>query len=1054
MERILLEWFPKGGDDFERMVMRLARLHCPLPNARRHGRGGYGQLGVDIYGTDPSGALWGIQTKKRSPGNKLTAAEVREELEKADAFHPPLSHFVIATTARTDPELQRIEREVNQEHQTQGRYSFALWFLDTLQDMIAEAALAHPELLANDAPNPTSIRQYLARVIESNDRVDSWIPTSKEHKEFRFQPSRALHSVYIDINTTTHATTKGETTDEGEPAQRLLSAVEACVSTPRMLLVGSAGSGKSTFARFVCAQAARAASEQSNRDRADVCPRARIPIHIALPRFVKYVDARAGRAIASIDDYLVEEECVSRKEAEAATNSIRSAEALLVLDAFDEVPSKRHRGALFSCIKSLIAKCPKCRFVITTRPDREVEKICAQWGFDAYCISALSREQRRTYCERRVAGGETGPKLQQRIRSLVAAVEQPEMRGVVETPLLLSMIVARYLVDSHLPASMAEVFDIAIEALLWQWDSGKTDTRSAIVLERAVLDAGVSRSDIELCLAKAAFELHSAEVASNKGIKGLRMSGVTHMIASVHKSEDLNWAKSVVDAIQTRAGLLVKVSADEDPYLAFFHRSLREYMAAKWLASADNGVARVAELVLTTRHWDDVIRMLASILSQVPEKQASVLSLADLLLEGSTSDCSDPWRLVELAAHVMEDACRTTGLSGLMTKQREKRLKALRKALLEAVSGRAVEDVRVRGALARRLAVLGDPRFDKENWSLVRGPNHGFVEVSKGQFQMGTRSRDLRRIVRKYGNLRHIDYAWEAPQRRVCLPTYWIGVFPVTHGQYYEFVRDTDYSDIEADTEAEEPYAWRNGVPRMDLLNDPVVLVRWYDANAYCEWLCEKLKQSQVLDGDVRERLAGGDLTVRLPTEAEWEKAARGRHGREFPWPCRTRRPEANFRGAGIGSTCVVGIFPNGASPYGVQDMSGNVWEWLASEWGPEWAKPKRDGDPDGRVEVDRIMCIRGSGFTSLSRAGLRCAFRARAFAAHRYVNRGFRTVIAAPLACTQRSLADSRNERDGRWIVCPSCGNKNVPESQFAQSMQCGSCKDRIELHGREETD
>ena len=137
-------------------------------------------------------------------------------------------------------------------------------------------------------------------------------------------------------------------------------------------------------------------------------------------------------------------------------------------------------------------------------------------------------------------------------------------------------------------------------------------------------------------------------------------------------------------------------------------------------------------------------------------------------------------------------------------------------------------------------------------------------------------------------------------KREVDLPEFWIDKAPVTNTEYARFV---------AETGQEPPKPWKGKTPPGKIADHPVTDVSWHHATAYAEW-------------------AGG----RLPTEEEWEKAARGTDGREYPWGEWTKG-RCNSKEAGTGGTTPVGQYsPHGDSPYGCVDMAGNVWEWTTSE--------------------------------------------------------------------------------------------------------------------------
>ncbi len=140
------------------------------------------------------------------------------------------------------------------------------------------------------------------------------------------------------------------------------------------------------------------------------------------------------------------------------------------------------------------------------------------------------------------------------------------------------------------------------------------------------------------------------------------------------------------------------------------------------------------------------------------------------------------------------------------------------------------------------------------------------------------------------------------PQHTVELPAYKIDKYPVTNAQYARFVADADYRT---------PLDWPEGRIPPGAEKLPVTMVSWYDASNYCQW-------------------AG----KRLPREAEWEKAARGTDGRRWPWGDHMDASRLNTYYS-IGSATEVTRFPQGASPYGVMDMAGNVSEWTADDFLP-----------------------------------------------------------------------------------------------------------------------
>jgi formylglycine-generating enzyme required for sulfatase activity len=264
------------------------------------------------------------------------------------------------------------------------------------------------------------------------------------------------------------------------------------------------------------------------------------------------------------------------------------------------------------------------------------------------------------------------------------------------------------------------------------------------------------------------------------------------------------------------------------------------------------------------------------------------------------------------------------------------------------------------------LGRIGDPRFRADAWHLPDDALLGFVEVPEGPFKMGS---DKNRDPGAWGD--------ELPQHEVPLPAFYIARWPVTVTQFRAFVEAPDNDGFRPG----DPDCLRGGPTQ------PVVWVSWHEALAYARWLNAKLREWEGTPARLRALLNGENgpvWTVTLPSEAEWEKTARGADGRTYPWGDTPDPNRANYVDTGIGQPSAVGCFPAGASPFGMEELSGNVWEWTRSLWGPDPDKPQfayRYVPDDGREnlaagdEVGRV--VRGGAFVN-SDGFVRAACRGR----------------------------------------------------------------------------
>ncbi len=222
------------------------------------------------------------------------------------------------------------------------------------------------------------------------------------------------------------------------------------------------------------------------------------------------------------------------------------------------------------------------------------------------------------------------------------------------------------------------------------------------------------------------------------------------------------------------------------------------------------------------------------------------------------------------------------------------------------------------------------------------------VYVPEGEFTMGSTDSDA--------------WANESPVREVWSDAYWIDKYEVSNGQYQKCV-NAGKCTKPSSTESFSRSSYYGNAKYDDF---PVIYVTWHQAKAYCEW-------------------AGGSL----PTEAQWEKAARGTDARKYPWG--DESPNSNLVNYGEikGDTTAVGSYPRGASPYGAMDMAGNVWEWVKDRYKDSYDQSQID-NPDGLSDGGSRV-IRGGSWRS-NDGVIRSAYRGD-FPSNSYLSIGFRCV-------------------------------------------------------------
>ncbi|MGH7597191.1 MAG: formylglycine-generating enzyme family protein, partial [bacterium] len=273
------------------------------------------------------------------------------------------------------------------------------------------------------------------------------------------------------------------------------------------------------------------------------------------------------------------------------------------------------------------------------------------------------------------------------------------------------------------------------------------------------------------------------------------------------------------------------------------------------------------------------------------------------------------------------------------------------------------------------LGRLGDPRAGVITLPPV------WVELPGGKFVMGSDDGEDR----------------ERPPHEVEVSPFKISKYPITNAQFEKFMQAGGYDnknwwskegwEYRQKENWEQPRYWND--EENNLPNQPVVGVSWFEAEAFCNWLSAE---------GLGQRAEGKKFIVRLPTEAEWEFAARGKDGRKFPWGKDEPTPEhANYDQSQIGRPTAVGTFRLGATPEGIFDLAGNVWEWCL-DWydGNYYAECKKKGvvkNPRGPQKSD-YRILRGGAWYS-NAIGLRGSGRNYIYPGSWIHSYGFRVCVA-----------------------------------------------------------
>ena len=877
-----------------------------------------------------------------------------------------------------------------------------------------------------------------------------FLPTGAERRV-------ALPDVYVDLDVVAPSREKDGRGDEPLLSGRLMRAeggdrmplLEAIAQPDkgRFVLLGDPGSGKTTFANYVAYALASGVLDQPWRGL--------LPVRLVLRDVAAgCIPADAAQGHASMLWDALRADLARHLGEEPAEALFRHLQArllkdggLVLLDGLDEVPeADSRRRCLLEAIEGLCRVLPKtaCRILVTARPYAYQDPKWHLEGFETLVLAPFSDDQVARFVDRwyeaarPVMGWDAATAQARAARLREALNERPYLADLAVRPLLLTLMATLHASWGQLPEDEADLYEETVKLLISRW-------QRAVEVQgpdgKPVIEPGIAKvlawgeRPLRSALHRLAFEAHERQGAgAQRASDPADISEGDVLGAFAPLLPDSLDPRVLLHYLETRAGLLV---ARAPRTYAFPHRSFQEYLAACHLADRPDSARELRD-----RFWADPDWWRQVLLLGVGRAKqgglGNAVHVVNTLVPVGPEEVAGPegahWQAAYLAGRALADlhfpAPARDALDFEAVFNRVRRWLA---SLMETPDALAIGD---RARAGDVLARLGDPRpgvtvyYPEHAPSAV--PDILWIEVPPGPFVMGSAEND--------------QEVWddERPQHTVELPRFLIARYPITNAQYRPFVEGGGYDEPRYWTA--DGWAWRTGEREADLsavadedfrrryeqwlaqrpaerrdrpfwwedahwglANRPVVGVSWYEALAFSAWLTSQIQAGRPglrvwREGETQGLETQPDhLTARLPSEAEWETAARGTDGRRYPWGDAWAEGRANTEEAGIGQTSVVGLFPGGASPSGALDMAGNVWEWTRSRWGrssilrPDYAYPYEAGDGREALDGPDLRIVRGGSWIGGRRfAG--CACRNRDVPDFFVINFGFRVVVSLAL--------------------------------------------------------
>lgn len=791
------------------------------------------------------------------------------------------------------------------------------------------------------------------------------------HREGRQVVQLDLETVYIPLAAISHLR---------YGANREIELNQVLEQGNRLIITGGPGSGKTTVLQhiawalasaIVTNQPELAATKLGLRIDDKVGKKEKalpLPLFVPLSAYAQdrrnQTDPQQRTLAAFISRYLIERQSGLRLPADFFVRLLDQGRGIiLLLDGLDEVPDEHERAAVRQAIEDLVTGREELRILVTCRTAAYNSRTALGKGFVEVQVQPLSQ----THIERLVHHAYTAiypddaTTRQHKVDELLTGIEglETERRRrlgekaerLIDSPLLIRMLLIVHLSERRMPEHRAELYMRATENILWP--QYLLDEDAATRIGRLVGGSHETHRELVQYLA---FAMHRRGDQQGREIE-------EHTLRAIlgEAPEFKPFLNDFVALTRLRGTLL----EERLGVYRFVHLAFQEFLTARYLAEVTRSVGGIEAIArfleqgpILESWWREPILLVAGYLSLTAPSAARQLLLR---LSGATPALPNyPLQSPDTQIAATELAI-TACLEWLSTET------SLRTKLAMHLVGLLTDanlTILQRSAFGDLLGKFGDPR---PGVGVKAGlPDLAWSEpIQPGVFLMGEQE------------------DWAGRSRFICDligQPYRISRYPITVAQYQTFVAAGGYDVMRYWTEAGWTWRTTNQITGAEIyasafqtLNHPQVGVSWYEAVAFCAWLSDQTGQA-----------------IRLPTEPEWERAARHTDGRLYPWG-NAEDPDqhCNMSTTGIRSTSAVGLFPSGDAFCNAADMAGNIWEWCNSQWLADYTDYAQK--VSNNLAGDRPRVLRGGSF--IDRLFIQCAGRFRINPYERVNDVGFRVL-------------------------------------------------------------